>query len=547
MIYIQASLLNVFKNSFIKPFNFPKFNFAGNKISKLCLTLVLLLFIKGSLLAQITQKVIKKNDVITQRKSTQVSKQAVILNEDPKRLDMASATLKNEFTALRDGDYSVMSLKLPGSDKFSDYYVKKSGSKLLLNGDIIVHDFNVQSTMSYTKNDETHAFGKNDLYRWPNGTVPVVLESSVFIDNNYNLIKSAMDYFNFNTGIIFKERDGEEDYLVIKCVPDDKTGKAGSSEVGRQRNGSNILELINGNFTTGTVLHELMHALGVLHEQARDDRDNFIEIKWDNIKEDAKKNYQIEGNATIRSAYDYCSIMQYGSSSNGFAIDPKKPTIVCKTNGMLTNCPDCMGNRTALTQMDLDGLDKLYGEIGISRFPSQIPFVSSKVPIAGCIGVADNLIKAKWNIYKNVLGDCQTGVISLGIFNTTYVDFDFGQIYHSPHGVSAIYGAIYELFKAENGMGKFGFPLRDEEDIKDSDKGLGSWNKAGYTRVSKFEKGVIIWGPQKKAKALTTEDFIEGPNSRIKATTTEKNYIPLIEPKLKPKTSTQAVKKIKIE
>jgi hypothetical protein len=526
MIHLQKTVQVLFKNQtshskHLMPVN-KHFNAfclqEKKKVFKLFLVLAICGIGQSVTQAQIKlTKVSDKKDVLKRQTAVQtVANKTIpaatistrISDRNLKRINTSSAiSLKKDFSVLLQGDYSIISLKLPGSSKESDYYVKKMGSKLILNGDIIVCDVALQSTMSYTINDESALGRKDDLYRWPGGNVPVVLDNSVFENDNYNIIKSALDFFNFHTGIVFKERTDEQDYLVILVDSTNAAGAGGYSAIGRQRNGNNILHLVKGQFNEGTVLHELMHTLGLFHEQARSDRDNFIDIHWDNIKDAAKEDFQIEDNGTARSAYDYCSIMQYSSSA--FTTN-WNTTITCKTNGTAAACPSCMGNRTTLSKMDLDGLDAFYGAIGISRFPCNVPFISSKVPVAGCIGVADQLIRAKWDYYKEALGDCQTGVISMGIFGATYVQFERGVIYHSSHGVFAVYGNIYQLYKSQN----TGIPISDEEDINGTlNNVLLNWNKTGYTRVSKFEKYVIIWGPQKMATVLTNEKFLQGPFS----------------------------------
>lgn len=56
------------------------------------------------------------------------------------------------------------------------------------------------------------------------------------------------------------------------------------SPVGRT-GGSQEVALGDACLNHGTIQHEILHALGLWHEQSRSDRDDFIQVMWDNIQE----------------------------------------------------------------------------------------------------------------------------------------------------------------------------------------------------------------------------------------------------------------------
>ncbi|XP_063589619.1 zinc metalloproteinase nas-13-like [Penaeus indicus] len=109
----------------------------------------------------------------------------------------------------------------------------------------------------------------------------------------------------------------------------------------------------------GTVVHELFHTLGLFHEQSRPDRDNFVKVKWDNIRSGYHHNFIRLGNkraTTLGVDYNYASVMHY--SPKAFSKNKKKLTIVPKKN--YDKNIKLMGQRKGPALSDLEKINKLY-------------------------------------------------------------------------------------------------------------------------------------------------------------------------------------------
>lgn len=104
------------------------------------------------------------------------------------------------------------------------------------------------------------------------------------------------------------------------------------SMIGR-RGGSQRMSLPSGCMRHGTIMHEMIHALGFFHEQSRTDRDNYVNIHWNNIIPGHQHNFNREtGITSFGVPYNPRSIMHYRSrdfSRNG------QPTITAKVRNFV--------------------------------------------------------------------------------------------------------------------------------------------------------------------------------------------------------------------
>ncbi|MEK2689477.1 M12 family metallopeptidase [Bdellovibrio sp. GT3] len=145
------------------------------------------------------------------------------------------------------------------------------------------------------------------LMLWPNGVVPFFIQGDV--ENPTRIIQAMAEFVD--SGISFVPYIDQEDVLVFQ----NGTGNC-KSYVGRI-GGKQPLWVAPG-CGTKEITHEIMHALGFIHEQNRNDRDAFIDIQWANIDENAKVNFEkfpIEMmKANGLGAFDYQSLMLYPPS-----------------------------------------------------------------------------------------------------------------------------------------------------------------------------------------------------------------------------------------
>lgn len=184
---------------------------------------------------------------------------------------------------------------------------------------------------------------------WPTSTIPFLIREGT---PNPQFIMEALKYFSDHTTIQFIERTDERDGIMFE--PWDE--KRCSSYIGAVGGLQPIF--IGPECGTQVVIHEIMHALGFVHEQSRVDRDKYIRIVWENIIESFFNQFDIVPDAYIHPYtgsvfnFDFESVMLYPPDS--FAKTPGTKTIEVVSGGKIA--PVTQG----LSAKDLERLHYLY-------------------------------------------------------------------------------------------------------------------------------------------------------------------------------------------
>ncbi|XP_056419826.1 embryonic protein UVS.2-like isoform X1 [Hyla sarda] len=177
--------------------------------------------------------------------------------------------------------------------------------------------------------------------------VPYIAPSPTYEDFERSMFISAMKEFEVMTCVQFVNRSTENDYLSIVDGPGcwSYVGKIG----GKQNVGLSMAGCIKYNL----IQHELLHALGFYHEHTRSNRNDYIDIMWQNIFPGDQPYFHLDHGNIQDTPYDYNSILHYAKSA--FSIVPDQPTMVPKPD---PNVP--MGQAIGLDNLDVMKINKMY-------------------------------------------------------------------------------------------------------------------------------------------------------------------------------------------
>jgi hypothetical protein len=140
---------------------------------------------------------------------------------------------------------------------------------------------------------------------WPTREIPYSISPGL---PRPERVKAALELFNTMTPVRFVPYSGQRDAILFE-----KGSEHCYSFLGKV-GGVQPIFLSEG-CGTNEIVHELMHALGFVHEHSRGDRDQYVQVHWENIDPKYEAQFAVVPDRWTTAyrdvAFDYSSILLY--------------------------------------------------------------------------------------------------------------------------------------------------------------------------------------------------------------------------------------------
>lgn len=186
---------------------------------------------------------------------------------------------------------------------------------------------------------------------WPGGVVYYTFDAAVTSANRTRML-NAFATISAAVNVTFTARTNQAAYVTVRNA----TATSGNLSSAIGRTGAQQFVYIQSWTNAGILMHEMMHVLGMRHEQARSDRDSYVSINSPKINPPNAFNFDVQGGTTT-GPYDFLSLMHY--TAYDFSLDGDR-TIDMKWPYALY-WQYAIGRQTQVSAGDAAALRAIYG------------------------------------------------------------------------------------------------------------------------------------------------------------------------------------------